>query len=46
MAMSTSKQPLLQALQPGVWAAMACNGMGVALTPVFGETVARAVLTA
>jgi glycine/D-amino acid oxidase-like deaminating enzyme len=46
MAMSPSKQPLLQALQPGIWAAMACNGMGVALTPVFGETVARAVLTA
>jgi gamma-glutamylputrescine oxidase len=45
MAMSPSKQPVLQALQPGIWAAMCCNGMGVAITPVFAEKIAAALLT-
>ena len=43
MAMSESKQPVLANPQPDVWAGMCCNGMGVALSPVFAEELAKAV---
>jgi gamma-glutamylputrescine oxidase len=45
MAMSANKKPVLKEIEKGVWAAMSCNGMGVALSPVFAEVVAHAVLT-
>lgn len=45
MAMSPDKKPVLAEMENGVWAAMCCNGMGVALAPVFAEKVAAAVLT-
>lgn len=44
MAMHPTKQPLLAQLGDGVWAAMCCNGMGVALSPVFSEHVAKAIM--
>lgn len=44
MAMNKHKQPLLQQMEPGVWAAMCCNGMGVALSPVWAEKVAKALI--
>ncbi len=44
MAMHPSKQPILQQVDQSVWAAMCCNGMGVALSPIFSELVAKAVL--
>jgi gamma-glutamylputrescine oxidase len=44
MAMHASKQPLLQMVHDNVFAAMCCNGMGVALSPVFSEQVAEAML--
>jgi gamma-glutamylputrescine oxidase len=43
MAMHPGKQPLLAQLGTGVWAAMCCNGMGVALSPIFSEHVAKAM---
>ena len=39
MGFTENKQPAIQKIQPGVWAAVACNGMGVALTPVLAEQV-------
>ncbi len=39
MGFTQNKQPIIQQIQPGVWAAIACNGMGVALTPVIAEQV-------
>ena len=39
MGFTQNKQPIVQAIEPGVWAAIACNGMGVALTPVMAEQV-------
>jgi glycine/D-amino acid oxidase-like deaminating enzyme len=45
MAMSPDKKPVLVETEKAVWAAMCCNGMGVALAPVFAERVAAAVLT-
>jgi glycine/D-amino acid oxidase-like deaminating enzyme len=44
MAMHSSKQPVLKQIEPGVWAAMCCNGMGVALSPVFSENVAASII--
>lgn len=45
MAMHPQKTPVLAQTAPGLWAAMCCNGMGVALAPRFAETVASAILT-
>jgi gamma-glutamylputrescine oxidase len=39
MGFTQNKQPIMQAIEPGVWAAIACNGMGVALTPIVAEQV-------
>lgn len=44
MGFTASKQPLLQQVRENVFAAVACNGMGVALAPVFAEEVAAQVL--
>jgi gamma-glutamylputrescine oxidase len=44
MGFTPSKQPLLKQVKQNVFAAIACNGMGVALTPVFAEEVANQVL--
>lgn len=44
MAMHASKRPILQQVDQNVWAAMCCNGMGVALSPVFSELVADHML--
>jgi glycine/D-amino acid oxidase-like deaminating enzyme len=45
MGMSGKKEPELKQTEPGVWAALSCNGMGVAMTPVFAEWVAKEILT-
>lgn len=45
MGFTDDKQPLLKETAPGVFAAIACNGMGVALTPVIAERVAKMVLS-
>ena len=44
MGFSENKKPLLQEVSPKVFVAIACNGMGVALTPIFAEEVAKKVL--
>jgi len=44
MGMSRRKKPVVQALVTGQWAVLACNGMGVALTPVVAEMVADRVV--
>jgi glycine/D-amino acid oxidase-like deaminating enzyme len=44
MAMSDIKKPMIGRLDSGEWVAMACNGMGVALTPVWAETVSSQML--
>jgi glycine/D-amino acid oxidase-like deaminating enzyme len=44
MAFTSNKLPLLHQQQSGVWAATCCNGMGVALSPIFAEQVASTVL--
>ncbi|HSC52662.1 MAG TPA: FAD-binding oxidoreductase [Phnomibacter sp.] len=45
MAMSETKLPIVQQVEPGIWAMMCCNGMGVALTPIMAEKLAEQVLT-
>lgn len=44
MGMSAQKLPVVKEIEPGEWAAFACNGMGVALTPMVGEEVAKQVI--
>ncbi|TAF56122.1 MAG: FAD-binding oxidoreductase [Sphingobacteriia bacterium] len=46
MGFSDNKEPLVKAMGSHTSAALACNGMGVALTPVLGETLARQILSA
>ncbi len=41
MGFTADKTPLVAKVSEGVFAAIACNGMGVALTPVIAEKVAR-----
>jgi gamma-glutamylputrescine oxidase len=45
MGFTKTKQPVVQAVAPQVWAVIACNGIGVALTPVLAETVAQQLLS-
>lgn len=40
MGFTPDHQPLLSMVAPNVYAAIACNGMGVALTPMMAEKVA------
>lgn len=44
MGFTPNKQPLCQWTEPTVLAAIACNGMGVALTPIIAEKVAAMML--
>jgi gamma-glutamylputrescine oxidase len=46
MGMSRDKQPFIKEMQPGIWSALACNGMGVALTPIIAEEASRQLLAA
>jgi gamma-glutamylputrescine oxidase len=41
MAMGSEKMPIVKELEPGVFSAVRMSGMGVALAPVAGQTVAR-----
>ncbi|MFN4008130.1 MAG: NAD(P)/FAD-dependent oxidoreductase [Chitinophagaceae bacterium] len=43
MCFTNNKQPTLQPLSEGVWAATACNGMGVATSPSFAEKIIATV---
>jgi glycine/D-amino acid oxidase-like deaminating enzyme len=45
MGMSRHKLPFVTQLTPGVHAAFACNGMGVALTPMLGEVAAGQLIS-
>lgn len=40
MAFTPDKQPSVTRPHPNIWVVTACNGMGVALSPVIGEQVA------
>lgn len=40
MAFTETKLPVAEEIEPGVFAMIACNGMGVALTPVMAEKIA------
>jgi glycine/D-amino acid oxidase-like deaminating enzyme len=44
MGMSKSKKPFVREIASGQWAVLACNGMGVALTPMVAETIADKVI--
>ena len=44
MGMSEDKKPIVKETMPGIWAALACNGMGVALAPMVAEEVAIQVI--
>jgi glycine/D-amino acid oxidase-like deaminating enzyme len=44
MAITLNKLPLFKVINAGCYAAMACNGMGVALTPIHAEMVAKAIV--
>jgi len=44
MGFTRNKQPQITEVTSGVWCAVACNGMGVALTPVIAEKLAAAVI--
>lgn len=44
MGFTPNKQPLCEWIEPDVLAVVACNGMGVALTPIIAEKVAAMVL--
>lgn len=46
MAMHPNKQPVMESVGENVWAAMCCNGMGVALSPVYAEYVAETIINA
>ncbi len=40
MGFTSNKKPVIQQVSPNVTAVIACNGMGVALTPIIAEEVA------
>ncbi|MCU0337503.1 MAG: FAD-binding oxidoreductase [Sediminibacterium sp.] len=43
MAFSPNKTPVIAQKEEGLWYTMACNGMGVALTPIWAELVAEKI---
>ena len=45
MGFTADKKPFVEQITEGVFAAIACNGMGVALTPVIAENVAEMLLS-
>jgi len=46
MAFTEDGRPLVKAVRPNVWVSVACNGMGVALTPMIAEKAADSMLDA
>ncbi len=44
MGMGSGKLPIVEEIEPGLFCAVRMSGMGVALTPVVGETVAKKML--
>ncbi|MES2774797.1 MAG: FAD-dependent oxidoreductase [Bacteroidota bacterium] len=44
MGFTEDKKPQVTKVENNVWAAISCNGMGVALTPIIAEQLADAVL--
>jgi gamma-glutamylputrescine oxidase len=46
MGMARHKQPFVTGVAPGVYAAFACNGMGVAVTPILAEAAAEQLTNA
>jgi glycine/D-amino acid oxidase-like deaminating enzyme len=46
MGMARHKHPFVTGIAPGIYAAFACNGMGVAVTPVLAETAAEQLTNA
>lgn len=45
MAFTNNKQPLFKSIANNIHYAVACNGMGVALTPIFAEKIAQEIFT-
>jgi glycine/D-amino acid oxidase-like deaminating enzyme len=45
MAFSTTKKPIFKQLDNQVYYAVACNGIGVALTPMFAEKIAKELIS-
>jgi len=45
MAFSSTKKPVFKQLDNLVYYAVACNGMGVALTPMFAEKIAKELIS-
>lgn len=45
MAMGREKMPVLQEVQPGIFCAVRMSGMGVALAPIVGQTMAKMLLS-
>lgn len=43
MGFSENKLPVIQAIETGVYAAICCNGMGVALSPIIAEEICKRV---
>lgn len=44
MGFGEELQPIIKQLQPGVFCAVRCNGMGVAMGSLVGEEVAEMVI--
>ena len=44
MGFSENKLPVIQQIQTGVFAAVCCNGMGVALSPIIADKICNMVL--
>lgn len=45
MAFTNNKKPIFKSIANNIHYAVACNGMGVALTPIFAEQIAQKILT-
>ena len=43
MGFSENKLPVIQQIQKGVYAALCCNGMGVALSPIIAEEICKKI---
>lgn len=45
MGMTHDKKPILEEIVSGQWAILACNGMGVALTPIAAQQLAGQIIS-
>ena len=45
MGFTTNKKPFVGQVEENVFVAVACNGMGVALTPIVAEEVSKKMLS-